>query len=282
MSFSTVELRRQKIADVGGAAKARVKIARDIGRRSVRCPAMQRNYVIAALLTSLVVVSVQPTSAQTRPTTSRTATTQPHPRAEWGAPLVDVKRDGDTWTIAGRKQTFTLNGKDLSMSIKSGGATWAMMPSVAGDLIVKAAGKEFPARLADASKIDVVPYDTGYKTGVKLTLSGWKDAGELTLFLTVALEGKDEELVADVAADESRGAIVRRLDWPGPLDAREIDHTLLSNHRGVLLPRTWDRPYFPIRSTDMGGNAKVSDTSEIQSNVIESWSMSWWGFQKGE
>ena len=75
---------------------------------------------------------------------------------------------------------------------------------------------------------------------------------------------------------------IRQLDWPGALDARDVDWTLLPNHRGVLLPRNWPKPYFPIRSTDMGGNPKVSDTSEIQSNVVESWSMSWWGFQKGK
>ena len=179
---------------------------------------MRRTYVFAAV-SSLALLVAPWAIAQTRSTTFRTATSQPHPRAEWGAPLVDVKRDGDRWTIAGKRNTVTVSGEDLGLSIRSGATTWVMQPSSNGDLIVKSQGKELETTLSDAATIEVVPYDTGYKTGVKLTLSHWKDAPELVLFLTVCLEGKDEELVTDVAADESRGTIVRRLDWPGPLDA---------------------------------------------------------------
>ena len=45
-----------------------------------------------------------------------------------------------------------------------------------------------------------------------------------------------------------------------------------------LLPRNWPKEYKPIR----GDKNFPNDTSEIQSNVIESWCMSWWGFQKGK
>src|SRR5206468_8881690 len=103
---------------------------------------------------------------------------------------------------------------------------------------------------------------------------------DLTLYLTVALEGADEDLVFDIAAAE-RETVVRELDWPTALDAKAIDYTLLSNHRGVLLPRNWPKPYYPIRATNPDGTAKPTDISIIQSNIIESWSMSWWGFVKG-
>ena len=47
----------------------------------------------------------------------------PHPpRAEWGAPLVNVSQSGATWTIAGRKNSITLNAADISMNIKIGRA----------------------------------------------------------------------------------------------------------------------------------------------------------------
>src|SRR5687767_6300245 len=128
---------------------------------------------LIAICISFILPSAQSASAQSRPTTYRTATSRPLPREQWNAPLVDVKREGDTWTLAGKRHKLTLNGKTLAMSMRSGETTWAMQPSAAGDLIVKSSGKEFQARLADASKIDVVPYDTGFKTGVKLRLSGW-------------------------------------------------------------------------------------------------------------
>ena len=49
-------------------------------------------------------------------------------------------------------------------------------------------------QLNDAGAIDIAPYDTGFKTGVKLTLGHFKPKGQpldLTLYLTVALEGAD-------------------------------------------------------------------------------------------
>src|SRR5207249_9875431 len=114
----------------------------------------------------------------------------------------------------------------------------------AKDLIVKAGGGEEQAiNLHDARQIDVEPYDTGFKTGIKIALADWAKAPGLRMFLTIALEGKDEDLCFDVAAEE-KGAVVRRLDWPPPVDGREVGCTLLSNHRGVRLPRDWPMAYF--------------------------------------
>jgi len=216
----------------------------------------------------------------------------PLPRSEWGAPDIEVSEDDGVWTLRGRKQVVTLDASDLSLRIDAGKAVWQMTPSKPDDIIVKLRGEEFPLRFADAAHVDVEPYDTGYKTGVKITLKNWKKpngraaAGDgpqvdLTLYLTIALEGPNEDIVFDVAADESH-ARVRRLDWPTALDARQVDHTILSNMRGVLLPRDWPKEYHPIRPAGPDGKIPDSDASEVQSNVIECWSMSWWGFQQGD
>jgi len=202
-------------------------------------------------------------------------------RAEFGAPLVEVVHVGGTWTIHGQKQTVTLDPASLGVSVQTAATTWKMVPSTRGDLRLEQAGEEVEVRLADAEKVTVVPFDTGAKTGVKITLDGWKlPAGPvaLPLTLTMALEGAEEDLVFDVAADETHGAVVRQLDWPAALDAREVDYTVLNHYRGILLPRTWPEAYNPIRSD----NAFRHDTSEIQSDVIECWSQPWWGFQKGD
>src|SRR5205085_471007 len=52
--------------------------------------------------------------------------TQPLSREEWGAPPVSVTHDGDTWTLAGKKQTVMLGAKDLEIRIRAvGGAEWS-------------------------------------------------------------------------------------------------------------------------------------------------------------
>ncbi|RPH33416.1 hypothetical protein EHM92_08250, partial [bacterium] len=198
------------------------------------------------------------------------------PREQWGAPLVSVSQKGTVWSIAGQKHTVTVDRVNLGMKVEAAGVDWAMVPSEDSDMVVKSSGIQFFLRLADAGTIEFKPYDTGYKTGVKLRLERFRHDGkelDLALSLTICLEGKDEDLVCDVAAIEHE-ASVRQLDWPKALDAREVEYTVLSNGRGNLIPRNWPQAYDPINH---GG----TDKSFVESNLIECWSMSWWGFKKG-
>ena len=200
------------------------------------------------------------------------------PREEWGAPAVAVTEQGGDWIVAGRRTMARLSSRDLRLQLRSGAVDWSMVPSSAGDLVVRADGATVPLRLADAARIAIAPYDAGFKTGVKIELGGWRAGGrelDLALVLTIAIEGRAEEVVFDVAAREG-GDTVRQLDWPAALDARDVEHTVMPHYRGILLPRTWPAPFNPIRA----GAAWPNETTEIQSHVIESWSMSWWGFQR--
>jgi hypothetical protein len=200
---------------------------------------------------------------------------------QWGAPPVQVSHTAGRWTIAGRKNTVVLDEKDFSIVVHAGPASWKMVPSSSRDMLVRAAGDEFHLGLAGAGLQQITPYRTGFKTGVKIVLDGFHSTGErapgaplgLRLYLTMALEGGDEDLVFEAAAVE-RDATIRELNWPTPIDGREVDATLLSNDEGELLPRDWPKPYHPIHRAQ-------NDTSIIQSNLIECWSMSWWGFQQG-
>lgn len=224
-------------------------------------------------------ISQRPSSSAQTPTSSAGAAAQTPPLrpADWGAPAVDVTHDGQTWTIAGQKQRVTLNESDLSTSIQASGVTWKMVPSGARDLLVRVKGEESWLRLADAGSIRIVPYRTGFKSGVKMTLSDFHTAAsaplDIRVVLTMALEGGDEDLTFEIVANEG-AATVRELHWPTAMDGRDIDNTVLSNDDGTLLPRNWPKAYQPIhRAKD--------DDSIIQSHLIESWSMSWWGFEKG-
>jgi hypothetical protein len=203
-------------------------------------------------------------------------------RDQWGAPLVRVSHADGKWTVAGKRQSVILTESNLAVEIRAAGAVWNLAGSRTNDMLVKAAGKEFSLRLADAEKIEIEPYDTGFKAGVKITLSDWQHERaklDLKLHLMVCLEGADEELVFDTTAEEHEAA-VRQLDWPAALDRREVEYTVLSNGKGNLLPRDWPKEYFPIRRM-AGGRMDPKDHTVLQSHVIESWSMSWWGFQKG-
>jgi hypothetical protein len=207
---------------------------------------------------------------------------QARTRAEWGAPAVITSHANGQWTIAGRRNTVVLNDSDLAVTIQAGPTVWKMAPSSGDDMVVKSAGELFPLGLGTAGAIEISPYDTGYKSGVKVVLGQFRSNGllhrgspiDLTLYLTICLEGQDEELIMEASANEHE-ASVRQLDWPKELDARDVDHTVLSNAEGTLLPRNWPKRYDPI---NVGGN----DESFVQSNLIECWSMSWWGFQKGK
>ncbi len=212
----------------------------------------------------------------------------PLAREQWGAPLVNVNSRNGDWIIAGKRNAVTLDEKTLALEVNAQSIVWEMPAPGTNDMIVKEGGKEFPLRLADAKKISIEPYDTGFETGVKITLSDWKKPHslpggkvDLKLYLTVCLQGENEELVFETAAQEGE-TVLRQLDWPPALDARDVDYTVLSNNKGDLLPRNWPKPYYPIRSTNPDGLAKASDHSIIQSHVIEDWSMSWWGFEKGK
>ena len=198
-------------------------------------------------------------------------------REQWGAPDVKVAHANGKWTIAGKKNTVTINESDLAMRVQAGDAVWQMVPSVANDLLIRSRGIDSGLRLADAARKTIARYDTGFKTGVKLVLSGWKivrasrsmRAGapalpeiDLVLVLTIALEGKNEELVFDAVAEESE-THVRQLDWPTALDAHEVNYTLLSNGRGTLLPRNWPKEYYPIRSITPEGKIAATGGSRL-------------------
>ena len=203
-------------------------------------------------------------------------------REQWGGVPVTVSHTPGKWTIAGKLNRVILNETDLGLTIQAGPTQWAIMPSKSGDMLVRSKGEQLSLRLADAKQISIAPYDAAFKTGVKISLSGWRNkaiALDLELFLTICLEGRSEEVVFDVVANE-RGTTLRQLDWPGALDASDVDYTLLSNGRGTLLPRNWPKEYYPIRTITAEGKIAATDHSLLQSHVIESWSMSWWGFQK--
>jgi Family of unknown function (DUF5696) len=198
------------------------------------------------------------------------------------AAQVSVSHSTGKWTIAGKKNTMELNESDLAIAVHAGPVTWHMVPSSNRDMLISADGDEFRVGLASAGENKITPYDTGFKSGVKILLDRFRNTGQraagsaldLRIVLTLCLEGIDEELVAEATVIE-HGLTVRELNWPREPDGREVDYTVIPSDDGTLLPRNWPKIYHPIHRA-------AGETSIIQSHLIETWAMSWWGFQKGD
>src|SRR5437899_879844 len=117
-----------------------------------------------------------------------------------------------------------------------------MVPSSNRDMKVKSGGDEFYVRLADAGNIRITPYETGFKTGVRIILENFRNTGVLArgsllntrVVLTLCLEGGDEDLVSEAVVNEN-GSAVKELNWPKEVDGREVDYTVISSDNGTLL-----------------------------------------------
>src|SRR3954471_24319842 len=107
-------------------------------------------------------------------------------RQQWGAPVTAVSHEAGNWLIRGKKTQVVINESDLGITIDAGPCRWVLVPSSAKDMLVSSGTEQFFVRLADAKKIQIEPYDTGFKSGVKISLGDWKRNGKrLDLNLTI-------------------------------------------------------------------------------------------------
>jgi len=187
---------------------------------------------------------------------------------DYGSPAVQVAQGQGTWIIRGSKTSVELNPATLQMTIQSGGITWSTIGSSGGDLLVAASGRNLPLRLADAGKRSVSAYRTGYKTGVKISLSDFRQEGteiDVGIDLFACIEGTQEELVCEVIARE-KGAAVLECAWPPTPAADSFDATVVPFMQGMLLPKSWPKQVW------------LYDTMSYGRGLY----MPWWGHQKGQ
>jgi len=188
---------------------------------------------------------------------------------DWGAPAVTVTRTGGNWVIAGQRHKVILDAADLSMTIETGPVRWELLPSAADDLTAEAVDKVFPLRLTDAGKIEISPYETGFKSGVKIQLGQFEHEGrklDLDLQLFVCLEGTEEDLVCEVVPTEKL-AVIKQLLWPKGFAPDSLDFTVVPMMQGMLLPRDWPKKAWLAMGGVCWGRGLV---------------MPWWGHQKDQ
>jgi len=186
----------------------------------------------------------------------------------WVAPNVQVFQREGKWIIEGQRNRIELNPSDLQMTVYTRRQTWSMIPSFRGDLIVENSGTRLSLRLADAEKKEISPYQTGFKTGIKIALEEFarKDIKvDVQISLFICLEGEQEELVCELIATE-KTATVMECFWPQAVSNNCFDYTVVPFMQGMLLGKDWPK------------KVRLYNTVSYGRGLY----MPWWGHQKGE
>jgi hypothetical protein len=186
---------------------------------------------------------------------------------DFGVPKIRVAEKEGKWLLNGQKNRVELNPADLQMTVDAAGRRWGTVASSVGDLLAETGGKTCSLRLADAAERSVTPYETGFQTGVKIALRGFRQGEakmDLALDLFLCLEGEREELVCELVAREETVRVLECL-WPPALADSSFDATVIPFMQGMLLPKNWDR------------KVRLYDTMCYGRGLY----MPWWGHQQG-
>ena len=189
--------------------------------------------------------------------------------AESGAPRVRVSRDGNSWRLKGERNDISFDLETLGLTAATPSGTWTTRPSFDGDLEVgDAAGREVGSfRLSSAARKSAGPYRTGALTGIKVSLAGFRDAAgldvEARIDLFIGLEGKDEDLVCRILAEDG-DARVRELLWPASFEPGAFESAVVPFMQGMWLPKDWPRA------------VRLYDSMSYGRGLY----MPWWGFER--
>ncbi|MHC4438325.1 MAG: hypothetical protein ACYS3S_13270, partial [Planctomycetota bacterium] len=185
---------------------------------------------------------------------------------EWGDPNVTVRQDAAQWIIHGERLTVVVDSNSLAMRIKDKDIIWNIEGSTQRDLTIEHDGRNIPLRLRDAKKITIEPYETGFKSGIKIRLNDYIHQDKLLkigLQLNICLQTPNEELVCELAATENSAAVKQCL-WPAPFEQASFDFTVVPFMQGMLLPKQWPQRVW------------LYDTISYGRGLY----MPWWGHQK--
>lgn len=191
------------------------------------------------------------------------------PPSERGLPQVRISREGNLWRLEGTRTKATIDLDTLSLTAATASGSWATRPSFDGDLTLSdASGRELGAtRLSSAARKAAEPFRTGFQTGIKVSLTGFRAPTgreiQARLNFFVGLDGKDEDLVCRVLAEDGE-ARVRELLWPASFDPGSSESAVVPFMQGVLLPRDWPRA------------VRLYDSLSYGRGLY----MPWWGFDR--
>jgi len=196
-----------------------------------------------------------------------TQAAEPPVQSDYGSPAVQVSEEGGSWILRGTKTRVDLDPATLRMTIRAGGRTWSTIASFPGDLVAEASGKTYSLRLADAGGRRVSRYQTGFKTGVRISLGDFRRDGETIgakIDLLACLEGPQEELVCELVAQEKEARVLECC-WPPAMAEDSFDATVVPFMQGMLLPKNWPQKVW------------LYDTLSYGRGLY----MPWWGHHNG-
>jgi len=189
-------------------------------------------------------------------------------QTEWGDPKVEVKQDETQWIIQGKRLTVVIDPNTLAMQVRDKDISWNIEGSTKGDLTIEYSGRNIPLRLKDAKQIKIEPYETGFKSGIKIQLNDYVHEDkllEIRLQLNICLQAPNEDLVCELVATEDAAAVKQCL-WPAPFEQASFDFTVVPFMQGMLLPKKWPERVW------------LYDTISYGRGLY----MPWWGHQKGD
>ncbi|MBN1125467.1 MAG: hypothetical protein JXA82_10700 [Sedimentisphaerales bacterium] len=187
-------------------------------------------------------------------------------QTDWGNPQITVKQTDNQWILRGQEHTVILNNNTLALQIKDREITWSLEGSQKGDLLVEVNGQNISLCLSDATKIEITAYDTGFMSGVKVQLAGYRHNDnplDLQIQLFLCLQAPDEDLICELVALENQ-IKVKECRWPGAFDSQSVDHTVVPFMQGMLLPAKWPQHVW------------LYDTLSYGRGLY----MPWWGYQQ--
>jgi hypothetical protein len=184
------------------------------------------------------------------------------------APLVRFDTNAGLWRVTGSRNRLELDPTNLACRVETRTATWRMLPSQLADLQVRQESKSVPLQLASAVQKQITPYSTGFQTGLKIELGGFRNGDtplDVTLQLFLCFEGTDEDLVATMIASDGANR-VQRCDWPAGLAEGSFDATVVPFMQGMLLPKNWPEKTW------------LYDTLSFGRGLYQPW----WGHEQGK
>jgi len=189
-------------------------------------------------------------------------------QTEWGQPKVEVQKSDSQWTIQGKRLAVIFNSDTFAIQVKDKDVIWNLEESSKGDLIVEREGQKIPLRLGDAKNVDIMPYETGFKSGLKIKLTDYSYQNtqlDLAVTLFICLQTPDEDLICELVVKEDV-ITVKECFWPAALKQDSFDFTVVPFMQGMLLPKEWEK------------RVLLYDTISYGRGLY----MPWWGYQKGE
>ena len=158
--------------------------------------------------------------------------------------FVKAEKAADGYRLVSGSTEVFFNSVDLSVTVAANGVDWEFLPPDFAEVKL-ADGSVAELNLQEYGKISFSTTEFAGVSGIVAHLSDWKNS-DLAVDLMVGLEWTTGEVIFELRCIENQNS-VRRICWPGAINGKKVDNTVVPFMQGVLIPRNWhfsfDAPY---------------------------------------